>query len=51
MATVLTDTVEYSDDLAIWQPLPGAESVLASGIVDCNETVDVRFYRVGVVPE
>ncbi|VGO18035.1 LamG-like jellyroll fold domain-containing protein [Pontiella sulfatireligans] len=50
-----TYAVEYSDDLLTWSPLPDAESLLASGIetgvIDSNETIDVRFYRVGVLPE
>lgn len=47
--------VEYSDDLVTWQPLPGAESLLASGIetgiIDSNGGADIRFYRVGVFTE
>lgn len=47
--------VECSLDLASWHVLPGAESVLASGaetgVVDTNKTINIRFYRVGVIPE
>jgi hypothetical protein len=50
-----TYSVEYSDDLATWQRLPGAENVLAKDIetnrADTNDTVNTRFYRVEVQPE
>ncbi|VGO18614.1 CBM96 family carbohydrate-binding protein [Pontiella sulfatireligans] len=50
-----TYAVEYSDDLLEWHPLPDAGSVYATGsetgVVDTNQIVAVKFYRVGVLPE
>ena len=46
--------VDYSEDLLMWDVLPGAENILADGaateMLDNSTTADTCFYRIFVLP-